>query len=57
MSVLYPLARLGIARAEAMVHETAAAGKAYDEFLSLWRSADRNLPPLNAAREEFARLQ
>jgi tetratricopeptide (TPR) repeat protein len=57
LSVLYPLARLGLARSEAMGHEVAAAGKAYDEFLSLWRSADQNLPPLKEAREEFARLR
>jgi tetratricopeptide (TPR) repeat protein len=57
LSMLYPLARLGLARSEAMVHETAAARNAYQEFLSLWRSADQNLPLLREAREEFARLQ
>ncbi len=50
------LARLQLARAEAISGNTAASRKAYQEFLALWKDADANLPVLKAAQAEYARL-
>jgi len=36
--------------------DTGKARHAYVTFLALWRDADPNLAPLQAARAEFARL-
>ncbi|MEP7304085.1 MAG: serine/threonine-protein kinase [Acidobacteriota bacterium] len=56
-SPLYPLARLGVARAAVLVGDVAQARKAYDGFLAPWHAADPGLPPLEQARQEYARLQ
>ena len=45
LSVLYPLAHLGLARAT-------QSRKDYDDFLALWKVADAELPLLLAARKE-----
>jgi eukaryotic-like serine/threonine-protein kinase len=50
------LAHLGLGRAYAMQHETAKARSAYQEFLSLWKDADPNVPILVAAKSEYAKL-
>jgi tetratricopeptide (TPR) repeat protein len=55
-SLLFPLARLGVARAAALARDTDGARQAYDGFLALWRDADADLPPLREARAERARL-
>jgi hypothetical protein len=52
----YALACLGLARAEAMAGDTAAARTAYDSFFRLWKDADPTLAPLVDARREYARL-
>jgi eukaryotic-like serine/threonine-protein kinase len=57
LSVLYPLAHLGLARAVALTGDTPTALKAYEEFFTLWGDADPDLPPLQAARHEFNSLQ
>jgi eukaryotic-like serine/threonine-protein kinase len=63
------LARLGLARAYAM--EAGSAGQnpaadpdalakarnAYQDFLKLWKDADSEIPILNQARAEYAKLQ
>jgi tetratricopeptide (TPR) repeat protein len=54
-SMLYPLAHLGLARATQEADANAARG-AYAAFLELWSNADENLPLLEAARLERARL-
>jgi len=51
------LARLGRARAYAMQGDTAKARDAYEEFLTIWKDADPDLPVLKAAKAEYARLQ
>jgi len=56
-SILYPLSHLGAARAAALIGDTRKARHAYVTFLGLWRDADPNLPPLQAARSELARLR
>jgi eukaryotic-like serine/threonine-protein kinase len=51
------LAHLGLARAYAMQGDTAKAKAAYQDFLTLWKGADPDIPILIAARAEYARLQ
>jgi tetratricopeptide (TPR) repeat protein len=56
-SPLYPLAYLGLGRALALNGDGERARRAYDEFLTLWKQADANLPQLAEARQESARLR
>jgi hypothetical protein len=37
--------------------DTAKAKAAYQNFLALWRDADRDVPILKQAKAEFAKLQ
>jgi predicted Zn-dependent protease len=46
VSVAYPLAQLGLARALAAQHDTANARTAYQDFFALWKSADPDIPVL-----------
>jgi eukaryotic-like serine/threonine-protein kinase len=50
---LYPLAHLGLARAAAIVGDTAKSRKAYEDFFSLWKNADSDVPILRRAQEEY----
>ena len=52
----YPLAYLGLARAEAQTGDADGARKAYEDFLTLWKSADPDIPFLIEAKKEYARL-
>jgi serine/threonine protein kinase/tetratricopeptide (TPR) repeat protein len=56
LSVLYPLAQLGLARAKALAGDTAASRRAYQDFLALWKDADADIPVLREARAEYAKL-
>jgi eukaryotic-like serine/threonine-protein kinase len=51
------LAHLGLARAYALQGETVKAKAAYEDFLSLWRDADPDIPVLIAAKAEYAKLK
>ena len=51
------LARLGLARAYAMAGDTAKARTAYQDFLTLWKDADPDIPILKEAKAEYAKLQ
>jgi Flp pilus assembly protein TadD len=51
------LARLGLARAYALQGETAKAHAAYEEFLTLWKDADSDIPILQQAKAEYAKLK
>jgi serine/threonine protein kinase/Tfp pilus assembly protein PilF len=51
------LARLQLARAYALQGDTAKAKAAYQDFLTLWKDADPDLPVLVAARAEYAKLR
>jgi eukaryotic-like serine/threonine-protein kinase len=53
-SPLYPLAHLGLARLAALAGDREKSRKAYQDFLSLWKDADRDLPVLLAAKKEYA---
>ena len=56
-SPLYPLAQLGLARAEAASGDKAAARIAYQDLFTLWKDADANLPTLVAARAEYEKVK
>jgi serine/threonine protein kinase/tetratricopeptide (TPR) repeat protein len=51
------LAHLGLARAYAMQGDTAKAKAAYQDFLTLWKDADPDIPIFIAAKAEYAELK
>jgi Flp pilus assembly protein TadD len=51
------LARLGLARAYALQGDTAKSRAAYQDFLTLWKDADPDIPVLQQAKSEYARLK
>ena len=55
--VLYPLAHLGLARAAAMNGDATKARQAYQDFLTLWKDADADLPMLIEAKKEYEKLK
>jgi len=57
LSVLYPLAHLGLARAAAMNGDATKARQAYQEFFTLWKDADADLPALIKAKREYEKLK
>jgi tetratricopeptide (TPR) repeat protein len=50
------LARLGLARAYAIEADTTKAKAAYQDFLTLWKDADSDIPIFIAAKSEYAKL-
>jgi tetratricopeptide (TPR) repeat protein len=56
-SPLGALARIGLARAYALQGDTAKARAAYQDFLTLWKDADPDIPILQQAMAEYAKLQ
>jgi len=51
------LARLQLGRAQAMMGDKAAARKSYQDFLTLWKDADPDLPFYRQAKAEYAKLR
>jgi eukaryotic-like serine/threonine-protein kinase len=51
------LAHLQLGRAYAMQGETGKSRAAYQEFLTLWKNADPDIPILSEAKAEYAKLQ
>jgi DNA-binding winged helix-turn-helix (wHTH) protein/tetratricopeptide (TPR) repeat protein len=51
------LAHLGLARAYAMQGDTTKATAAYQDFLTLWKDADADIPIFIEAKVEYAKLQ
>ena len=51
------MARLQLARALVLSGETAKAKSAYNDLFALWKDADPEIPIVNEARAEYARLQ
>jgi eukaryotic-like serine/threonine-protein kinase len=51
------LAHLQIGRAYALEGDTAKARAAYQDFLTLWKDADPDIPILIAAKAEYAKLK
>jgi len=56
-SVTGALAHLGLGRAYAMEGDTAKAKTAYQDFLTLWKDADPEIPILKQAKAEYAKLR
>jgi DNA-binding winged helix-turn-helix (wHTH) protein/tetratricopeptide (TPR) repeat protein len=54
--IIGPLAHLGLARAYALQGDSVKARTAYQDFLTLWKDADADIPVLKQARTEFAKL-
>jgi hypothetical protein len=48
---------LQLGRALVLAGDKAKAKSAYDDFLALWKDADRAIPILKQAKLEYARLQ
>ncbi len=51
------LAHLGLARACALSGDTAKARAAYQDFLTLWKDGDPDIPILIAAKSEYANFK
>jgi DNA-binding winged helix-turn-helix (wHTH) protein/predicted Zn-dependent protease len=51
------LARLQLGRAFALSGDTTKAKTAYQDFLTLWKDADPDIPVLKQAKAEYAKLQ
>ncbi len=57
ISLIGALARLQLARAQAMMGNTEAARKSYRDFLTLWKDADPDIPIYKEAKAEYANLK
>jgi len=53
----YALARLNLGRAYVLQGDVARARTSYQDFLARWKEADSDLPILNEAKAEYAKLQ
>jgi hypothetical protein len=51
------LAHLQLGRARAMMGDKEAARRSYQEFLTLWKDADPNIPIYKQAKAEYAKLR
>ncbi len=57
VSPLYPLAKLGAARAAVLSEDKAKARMYYQDFFTLWKEADPKLPILIEAKAEYEKLK
>ena len=57
LSVIYPLAHLGVARAAALEGNVAKSRSAYEEFLTLWANADSDNSILIEAKQEYQKAK
>jgi len=53
----YSLSYLDLARASVLAGDAATARKAFDDFFTLWKDADQDVPVLTEARKEYAALK
>jgi len=51
------LARVQLGRAYVLQGDTAKAKAAYQDFLTLWKDANPDIPILKQAKAEYAKLQ
>ena len=51
------LAHLGLGRAYALAGDSAKAKTAYQDFFALWKNADPDIPILQQAKAEYAKLK
>jgi eukaryotic-like serine/threonine-protein kinase len=54
---LNALAHLYLGRAYALAGDKPSARSAYQDFFALWKDADPDIPILNEAKAEYAKLQ
>ena len=52
----YSLSYLGLARASVLLGDTAEARKVFEDFFTLWKDADRDVPFLIEAKKDYAAL-
>jgi eukaryotic-like serine/threonine-protein kinase len=55
--MLGSLAHLQLGRAYTMAGDTVKGKAAYQDFLTLWKDADPDIPILKQAKAEYAKLQ
>jgi eukaryotic-like serine/threonine-protein kinase len=55
--VIGALAHLQLARAQKLMGDQAAARKSYEDFLTLWKDADSDIPIYQQAKAEYAKLR
>jgi hypothetical protein len=55
--VIGALAHLGLGRAYALAGDNAKAKTAYQDFFALWKNADPDIPILQQAKAEYAKLK
>jgi hypothetical protein len=53
----FPSIHLHLGRAYAMQGDIAKAKAAYQDFFALWKDADPDIPILQQAKAEYAKLQ
>lgn len=51
------LSHLQLARTKKMMGDEAAAGKSYEDFLTLWKDADPDIPIYKQTKAEYAGLR
>ncbi len=52
-----PLSHLQLARAQTLAGDQAAARRSYEDFLTLWKDADADIPIYQEAKAEYANLR
>jgi eukaryotic-like serine/threonine-protein kinase len=57
LALEYALAYVGLGRAYVLTGDTGKARGAYQDCLALWKDADPDIPILQQAKAEYARLQ
>jgi len=57
VSPVHALAEVGLARARLLAGDTAGARIAYQDFFALWKDADPDIPILQQAKAEYAKLK
>lgn len=57
VNLFAPLANLGLARSRGLAGDISGSRRAYQEFFVAWRDADPDIPILQQAKEEYARLK
>jgi serine/threonine protein kinase/tetratricopeptide (TPR) repeat protein len=56
ISMIYPLAHLGMARAAVLKGDLPQARRSYQDLFALWKDADPDIPVLLQAKQEYAKL-
>lgn len=55
--ILYPLAKVQLARSLVEEEDRAKAKSTYQDFLAMWKDADQDVPILQEAQSEYAKLK